>query len=161
MVSVGIFSGNIERVFALALGATIFWLCFYFIWIGVHWVRWLSAGFSGLIAFAKLIWGMRDGNAVYIIDGTIGFIIAASHLGLAPSVYFFAIRQKETVRWKESIAVAAVFLLLLLSFGTGMITLFGLKPAWRQMPGSSRTKLFSASSSPATTLLSGSMPRRA
>ena len=28
----------------LAIFALLFWLQFYFIWIGVHWVRWLNGG---------------------------------------------------------------------------------------------------------------------
>ena len=118
--------GRIELVLVASVGAIIFWLLFYFIWIGVHWVRWLSGGFMALVAFANLIWGIRDGNAVRLIDGTIGLPIAA-YLALAPSIYFFALRQKEVVRWKESLVVAAVFALLLASVGAAMIALFGYK----------------------------------
>lgn len=118
--------GRIDVVLAAAIGALIWWLLFYFIWIGVHWVRWLSAGFSGLMAFANLIWGILYGNPVRLIDGLIAFPLAA-YLGLAPSVYFFARRQKETVRWKESLIVGAVFALLLVSFGTGLVTLASYK----------------------------------
>ena len=118
--------GRIDLVLAGSVAAIIFWLLFYFIWIGVHWVRWLMGGFMALLAFANLIWGIRDGNAIRIIDGTIGFPIAA-YLGLAPSVYFFALRQKELVRWKESLLVAAVFGLLLVSVGAAMIALFTYK----------------------------------
>ena len=121
-VGTEILLGRIEVLLGVAIGAMIFWLLYYFIWIGVHWVRWLSGGWMGLVAFANLIWGIRDGNTMRLIDGTIGFPIAA-YLALAPSVYFFALRQKETVRWKESLAVAAVFVLLLASVGA---TAFGL-----------------------------------
>ena len=114
--------GRVDVVLAAGLGALVWWLLFYFIWIGVHWVRWVSAAFSGLVAFANLIWGILYGNPVRLVDGLIGLPIAA-YLGLAPAVYFFAIRQKETVRWKESLAVGAVFALLLVSFGTGLVTL--------------------------------------
>ena len=121
-----IFLGNIERFFLMTLGATVSWLLFYFIWIGVHWVRWLSGGIGALLGFSKLIWGVRDGNAGYLIDGTIGFAVSA-YLGLAPSIYFFAQRQKERVRWKESLIVAAVFAVLLASFGAAILALFGYK----------------------------------
>ena len=114
--------GRVETLLAIALGALVWWLCFYFIWIGVHWVRWVSAGLSGLVAFANLVWGIVYGMPVRLVDGIVGLPIAA-YLGLAPSVYFFARRQKETVRWKESLAVAAVFTLLLVSFGTGIFSL--------------------------------------
>ena len=126
MIGSHILLGRIDVVLVLGVGALTFWLLFYFIWIGVHWVRWLSGGFSALLAFANLIWGFRDGNSLRIIDGTIGLPIAA-YLALAPSVYFFALRQKEVVRWKESLAVAAVFGLLLCSFGAGIVGLFGYK----------------------------------
>ena len=114
--------GRIDVLLAVALGALAWWLCFYFIWIGVHWVRWLSAALSGLIAFANLIWGVLYAMPIRLVDGVIGLPIAA-YLGLAPSVYFFALRQKTRVRWQQSLAVAAVFALLLLSFGTAVFTL--------------------------------------
>src|SRR3978361_2261983 len=56
-----ILSGNIEHLLGLGLFALLFWLQFYFIWVGIHWVRWLNAAFSGLAGFAFLIRGMRDG----------------------------------------------------------------------------------------------------
>ena len=99
--------GRLDVLLAAAIGALVWWLLFYFIWIGVHWVRWLSAGLSGLTAFANLIWGIVYGNPVRLVDGLIALPLAA-YLGLAPSVYFFAKRQKETVRWKESLIVGAV-----------------------------------------------------
>jgi hypothetical protein len=98
--------GQIERVLAAAIGGIVFWLLFYFIWIGVHWVRWICGGSMALLAFAHLIWGIRDGNLIRLISGSLNFPVAA-YLALAPSVYFFALRQKERVRWKESLAVAA------------------------------------------------------
>lgn len=118
--------GRIDLVLAGSVSALIVWLLFYFVWIGVHWVRWLIGGFMGLVAFANLIWGTRDGNALRMIDGSIGLPVAG-YLGLAPSVYFFALRQKEVVRWKESLVVAAVFALLLLSVGAGILALYGCK----------------------------------
>lgn len=121
--------GRIEFVLGAGVGAAVSWLLFYFIWIGVHWVRWLSGGFLALLAFANLIWGIRDGNPVRIVDGSIGFPIAA-YLALAPSVYFFALRQKEVMRWKEALVVAAVFALLLISFGAAI---FGLSRHKAQM----------------------------
>jgi hypothetical protein len=115
-------AGRVDVMLVVAVSALLWWLMFYFIWIGVHWVRWLNAGLAGLLAFANLIWGIVYGNPLRLIDGVIGLPIAA-YLGLAPSVYFFALRQKETVRWKESLAVGAVFALLLVSFGTAIFTL--------------------------------------
>lgn len=121
-----ILQGRVESVLSASVGALVFWLLFYFIWIGVHWVRWLIGGFSMLLAFANLIWGIRDGNAIRVIEGTVGLPIAA-YLALAPSVYFFALRQKESVRWKETLVVAAIFGLLLASFGVAIFALWGYK----------------------------------
>ena len=114
--------GRIELVIGACIGAIVFWLLFYFIWIGVHWIRWLIGGLLALVAFANLIWGIRDGNTLRLIDGIISFPIAA-YLALAPSVYHFAVRQKEVVRWKESLIVAAVFALLFVSAGATLIPL--------------------------------------
>jgi hypothetical protein len=126
-----VLAGRIELVLAASFSALIFWLLFYFIWIGVHWVRWVTGGFMALVGFANLIWGLRDGAPARILDGTIGFPLAA-YLALAPSVYFFAIRQKETIRWKESLVVAAVFMLLLASLFTTMVGLFSYKTHLQQ-----------------------------
>jgi hypothetical protein len=115
--------GKIDVLIAAIVGVIIFWLLFYFIWIGVHWVRWISGGFLCLVAFANLIWGIRDGDILRLIDASIGLPMGA-YLALAPSVYFFALRQKERVRWKESLVIAAVFALLLVSAGATMIGLY-------------------------------------
>jgi hypothetical protein len=122
VIGTALLGGFIEWALGFGLGATLFWLTFYFIWIGVHWVRWVSAGLSGLVAFAKLVWGIRDGSGLLVLDGTISFAISA-YLGLAPAVYFFAVRQKERIQWKETFAVAAVFLVLLGSLATAMLGL--------------------------------------
>ena len=118
--------GRVELLVMAVIGIIIFWLLFYFIWVGVHWVRWISGGFLCLVAFANLIWGIRDGNVIRLIDGSIGFPIAA-YLALAPSVYFFALRQKEIVRCKESLVIAGVFGLLLASAGATAVGLFSYK----------------------------------
>jgi uncharacterized protein (DUF983 family) len=121
-----ILAGDIQRALVLGIVGVVFWLQFYFIWIGVHWVRWLSGAWNALVGFILIIWGFRDGVNLAIGVGIYLFAIGA-YLGLAPSVYFFARRQRETVRWKESLAIAAVFLLLLASLGAGMLGLMGYK----------------------------------
>lgn len=107
-------AGHLEIVFGVMLGAILFWFSFYFIWTGVHWVRWIAGGSSCLIGFAKVIWGVRDGSGILLVEGAIAFASGA-YLALAPSVYFFALRQKAKVRWKESLVVAAIFAVLLMS----------------------------------------------
>lgn len=121
-----IINGRIELVPIQGIFALLFWLQFYFIWIGVHWVRWLSGGWSALYGFALIIWGFRDGS---VIAGAIGVfsLVVGCYLALAPSVYFFARRQKETVRWMESLAIAGVFVVLLASLVSGVFGLMGYK----------------------------------
>jgi hypothetical protein len=117
-----ILTGDIQRILGLAIAALIFWVQYYFIWIGVHWVRWLTGGWNALVGFAFIIWGLRDGSGFLIVLG-VYYFGTGLYLGFAPAVYFFAKRQRETVRWKESLVIAAVFLLLLGSFSAGI---FGL-----------------------------------
>lgn len=122
----GIVTGAIEYVLVQTIFALLFWLQFYFIWIGVHWVRWLNGGWSALWGFALLIWGFRDSVMLLAAIGLYS-LIAGCYLALAPSVYFFAKRQRESVRRLESLVIAAVFLLLLGSLGAGVVGLIGYK----------------------------------
>jgi hypothetical protein len=96
------------------------------LWIGVHWVRWLNGAWNALAGFVFVIWGFRDGASIAVVLGIYLFVVGA-YLGLAPSVYFFAKRQRESMRWKEAILIAAVFLLLLGSVGAGIAGLAGYK----------------------------------
>jgi hypothetical protein len=107
-----IIAGSIELVPVQGIVALLFWLQFYFIWIGIHWVRWLNGGWSALYGFALIIWGFRDSSAV---AGVLGLycLVVGCYLAFAPAVYFFAKRQRETVRWMESLGIAAVFVVLL------------------------------------------------
>ncbi len=109
-----ILSGNIQHLFGIGGFALLFWIQFYFIWVGIHWVRWLNAVFSGLAGFAFVIWGFRDGSTLMIATGAY-LLVVAGYIGLAPSVFFFAQRQREKSRWKENLTVAAIMLLLLAS----------------------------------------------
>ncbi|MBV9617606.1 MAG: prepilin peptidase [Verrucomicrobia bacterium] len=113
-------AGNIEGVISFGSICVLFWLSFYFIWIGVHWVRWLIGAFAGFVGFWSLIWGWRDGDAFLLVFAVINFLIA-TYSCLASSVYFFAKRQQETRSWIHALVVAAVFILLLGTFviGTG------------------------------------------
>jgi len=120
----GIITGLIEFVLVHALGSLIFWLQFYFIWIGVHWVRWLNGAWTAFCGFALLIWALRDRATAPALLGAYLLMIGC-YMGFAPSVYFFAKRQKEKVRWTESLAIAGVFLLLLGSVSAGVLGLKG------------------------------------
>lgn len=123
LLAVLLLGGHLEPFLGVLVGILFFWLSFYFIWIGVHWVRWISGGTSCLLGFAKIIWGIRDGNGLFVAEGSIA-LAAGAYLALAPSVYFFALRQKERMRWQESLVVAAVFAAFLL---TTVGTVFGLR----------------------------------
>jgi hypothetical protein len=118
--------GDIERLLLAGIVTLIFWLSYYFIWIGVHWVRWLVGGWNALSGFALVIWGMRDGAGLTVFAGVYSLGVGA-YLGFAPAVYFFAKRQHETVRRGESLGIAGVFLLLLGSLTAGVLGLLGHK----------------------------------
>lgn len=121
-------AGNLELVIYLMVGAILFWLAFYFIWIGVHWVRWLAGGWSCLFGFAQLIWGVRDGSVLLLVDGTIGFA-AGAYLALAPSVYFFAQHQRARSRGLENLIVAAVMFILLASCAVSAVGFWAYRSA--------------------------------
>src|SRR5688572_19215003 len=84
-----ILRGDIERVLLFGIVSLVSWLCFYFIWIGVHWVRWLIGGWNALFGFALIIWAFRDGTAFSVVLGLYHLGMGA-YLALAPAVYFFA-----------------------------------------------------------------------
>jgi hypothetical protein len=126
MIVLGIVAGDIVSVLILGIFALVFWLQYYFIWIGVHWVRWLNGAWIALAGFVFVIWGLRDKSTFSVAVGLYNLGTGA-YLALAPSVYFFAKRQRETVRWMESLGIAAGFLLLLGSLSAGVIGLLGYK----------------------------------
>ncbi|MEP6936978.1 MAG: hypothetical protein ABI871_02810 [Chthoniobacterales bacterium] len=82
-----VLTGNVERLLIMAIFMVIWWLQFYFIWIGLHWVRWVGCAFSALFGFALLIWGLRDEVPAEMLSGAFGFASVA-YIGFAPSVYF-------------------------------------------------------------------------
>ncbi len=115
--------GAIEQLLLFCIGYVLFWLLFYFIWIGVHWIRWLAGACAGAIGFCWLIWGFGGSNAMMVSFGAINLLIAG-YFCLSPSVYFFAKRQRETVRWTEAASVGAVCLLLLYSIAAALTALW-------------------------------------
>jgi hypothetical protein len=121
-----IFSGNIEQFLALAIGCALFWLQFYFIWIGIHWVRWLQGFLSALWGFTLLIWGLRDSLGLVMLLGLWSFLFGV-YLALAPSIYFFAQRQREARNWAEVLIAAVVFLLILACLVSTCVGLFACK----------------------------------
>jgi hypothetical protein len=121
-----IFAGNVERFLGIALGCALFWLQFYFIWIGIHWVRWLQGFLSALWGFTLLIWGVRDSSDLIVLLGLWSFIFGV-YLALAPSIYFFAQRQREARNWMEVLVAGVVFLLILACLVITCIGLFACK----------------------------------
>lgn len=115
--------GNIEAVMVFGAVCVVFWLLFYFIWIGVQWIRWLAGGWCALNGFILLIWALTDSNGLFATFGTINLIIGVC-LCLSPSVYFFAKHQQERRNWMHTIAVGSVFVLLVLTFAAGSVGLF-------------------------------------
>lgn len=107
ILAAAIFTGNLERALALAITAVLFWLLFYFIWIGVHWIRWIWGGWNLILGFCMLIWAWRDESGMETLAACISLLIG-SYLCLSPSVLFFARRQREIVRWHESLLIGAV-----------------------------------------------------
>jgi hypothetical protein len=125
-LTANIASGNIELLLPTLSGFVVFWLQFYLIWIGINWVRWLAAGWCGLVGFVLLIRGWVDGNSFLVVFGCINLVVG-SYLGLSPSVYFFAKRQRERRNWVYSLSVAAIFGLMFLSFFMGGVGLLAYK----------------------------------
>src|SRR5438270_5112203 len=125
-VAAHIIVGDIERVLIVSVLFVLFWLQFYFIWIGVHWIRWLAAALSGVTGFCFVIWAVGDSNVVFGVFGAINLVVA-TYLGLSPSVYFFAKRQRETVRWKEGLAVGAACFLVLCSIVAAILAVWGFR----------------------------------
>ena len=116
-------AGNIEAVVVFSSVCAVFWLLFYFIWIGVQWIRWLAGAWCGLNGFIFLIWALTDSNGLFATIGSINLIIGA-YLCFSSSVYFFAKHQQEQRSWLHSLAVGSVFVLLLLTFIAGSVGLF-------------------------------------
>jgi hypothetical protein len=123
ILAAAIFTGNLERALALAITAVLFWLLFYFIWIGVHWIRWIWGGWNLILGFCMLIWAWRDESGMETLAACISLLIG-SYLCLSPSVLFFARRQREIVRWDESLLIGAVCFLILLGIAAGGIGLW-------------------------------------
>ncbi|MFN2507678.1 MAG: hypothetical protein ABR589_02785 [Chthoniobacterales bacterium] len=111
--------GALEGALALAISFALWWLAFAFIWLGTHWVRWLLGAWTLFLGFVLFIWGIRDENMIQWTGGVVDLIVGA--LCFAPSVHFFAVRQKENIRWPEKAIVAVVFLLLLASVFSALV----------------------------------------
>ena len=113
--------GGVENAIALSIVLVLWWLMFAFIWSGTHWVRWILGAWTLLSGFAYLIWGIRDDSFVKLGIGTVTLVMGAYLF--APSVHFFAVRQRERIRWPEKLIVAAVFAVLVVSFFSALVAI--------------------------------------
>jgi hypothetical protein len=121
-----ILGGQIESVFLFAAIRIVFWIQFYFIWIGVHWVRWLQGMFNVAHGFVLFFWSLQNESGAVMTFGM--FMMGTGiYLAFAPSVYFFAKRQQAKRSWRESLLIAAVFGILLLTLTAGVLGLFRYK----------------------------------
>lgn len=126
-----ILSGLLVPVLIYGASRVLFWCQFYFIWIGVHWVRWLLAGLQIFYGFCTFIWSFEQGSGGLMLAG-IFFIGTGLFLGFAPPVYWFAVRQKENRSWPEAVIVGGVFLVLLAGLGGGVFGFFRYQQSWRE-----------------------------
>ncbi len=111
--------GNLTG-FLLAVGfGALAMLLLYFIWLGHNWPRWVLAPLFICSGFANVIWGIVQGNGLLFLVG-LGSLTIFAYLMLAPSVYAFARRQRETIRPVESLVVGGVLLLVVASVGCGL-----------------------------------------
>jgi hypothetical protein len=122
VVAAQVIIGNLDRVLTFGVIIVFFWLLFYFVWIGVHWIRWLWGGWNLTAGFCLLIWAWRDESGLETLGGTISFLVGAYLC--SPSVYFFANRQKEIVRWRESLLFGAVCVLMVCSIAAASFALW-------------------------------------
>ncbi len=112
-------TGAIEHALGLALTLVLWWVLFSFVWFGTHWVRWLLGAYTLLISFAQMIWALRDGGNARFLGAALNFVVGI--LLFAPSVHFFAVRQRKQIRWLEKLIVVAGFLLLIASLFFALI----------------------------------------
>ena len=106
----------------------VFWMQFYLIWIGWNWVRWINALLLTSSGFIQVIWGMRDYSGFHIVAGAY-LAGMGGVLGLAPSIYAFAKRQRERIGWGEILMTAAVFVLLIFTLASALFGFYQLKLA--------------------------------
>jgi len=117
-----VLSGFVETTVILAGNAVVFWFLFYLIWVGVHWIRWVCGAWNMILGFCLIIWGWRDSNPIVAALGVIAFIIGVCFC-LSPSVYLFARRQRENMRWQEAVLIGVVCFFVLGSLGIGFVGL--------------------------------------
>jgi len=115
-------SNRLDLVIGLTIWCALFWLEFYLIWIGVARVRWLAAAVLMLSGFAQMIWVLENYSGLQLVIGAFNLGLGA-YVGFAPSVFFFARRQREKRDLLRTLMTGAVFLLLIASLIAGSVGL--------------------------------------
>ena len=126
--------GRVEQILIFAIAVVLFWLQFYFVWIGIHWIRWVWGAWNLIIGFCLLIWAWLDGSGPRSVIACVTLLIGV-YLCFSPSVYFFAQHQRESVRWKEALLIGAVCLMMLVSIAAGMFGVAAFKEDKRRDAG--------------------------
>jgi hypothetical protein len=119
-VLAALMSGNPRDFFVQILTAWVVALLLYFVWIGQSWARWILAPVFGINGCWDFVWGIVNGDGLRIVIG-IGELIVFTYLAISPSVYAFARHQRERIQRWEVLAISAVFLLVFLSLGSGIL----------------------------------------
>jgi hypothetical protein len=116
-------SGNPGDFFLQIVIAWSVALLLYFVWIGQSWARWILAPLFCIDGCWDIVWGIIGGNGLWVVVG-IGELIIFTYLAISPSVYVFARHQRECIQRWEVLAISGVFLLVLLSLGSGILAFF-------------------------------------
>lgn len=124
-------AGDFYRAVIFAAQSVLFWLLFYFIWIGIHWIRFVWGGWNMVAGFCLLIWAWLDLSGIETVAALTTFPIGF-YLCFSPSVYFFARKQREIIRWRESILIGLVCVVVLGSVGAVAIGLAVMQQQWRR-----------------------------
>lgn len=119
LIIVALMSGDIKAVSIRLITAWLASLLLYFVWIGQNWARWLMAPVFGAYGCWDFVWGIVLGDGLALVTG-IASLIIFSYLALSPAVYAFARHQREQASLWMVLAVTGVFLLVLLSLGSGI-----------------------------------------
>ncbi len=118
-----LFEGETNAFFFQVLIGWFVCVFLFLMWIGQNWARWIAAPLIGFLALREFVWGLREGDGLTIVYG-IGLGIIFAYLALAPAVYAFARRQRESASLWQSLLTGVVFLLVLASIGFGYVGFF-------------------------------------
>jgi hypothetical protein len=116
-------SGNPRDFFIQILIAWSVALLLYFVWIGQSWARWILAPVFCIDGCWDIVWGIIGGDGLRVVFG-IGELIIFTYLAISPSVYVFARHQRERIQGWEVLAISGVFVVVLLSLGSGILAFF-------------------------------------